>query len=147
MALLMGCTGTYGRFVYDEAVDDTFEQLSVLRGHSYYYSGPDSYPDVIIAINEEYTLASKLWKPIEITEAQLKKWIYYPTRRAQYYPYTFGRRILDERGNQLGVWYSLKDHRAFAPIRMLDDTTVQLSTPIDSHRRRHHGMAPFGRDE
>jgi hypothetical protein len=136
IALLMGCAGIYGRFVYDEAVDDVFEQLSVLPDHNYYYSGPDSYPDVIIAIDEKYTLASKLWKPIEITAAQLKKWVFYPSRRAQYYPYTYGRRILDDQGNRIGVWYSLQDYRAFATIRMLDANTVQLSTPIDEGHRR-----------
>jgi hypothetical protein len=142
LAFLMGCGGTYGRFSYDEAVDDTFEQLTVLPDHQYYFSGPDSYPDVIIAIDNKYSLASRLWKPIEMTEAQLKKWVFYPSRRAQYYPYTYGRQILDDQGDRIGVWYSLQDYRAFASIRMLDATTVQLSTPIDEAHRRHK---PFHR--
>jgi hypothetical protein len=149
MALITGCGGTYGRFVYDEAVDDAFEQLTVLPGHQYYFSGPDAYPDVIIAIDKEYTLASKLWKPIEMTETQLKKWVFYPSRRAHYYPYTYGRRILDDRGNRIGVWYALQDYRAFSSIRMLDAATVQINTPIDEGGRRHrpYGMSAFWDDD
>jgi hypothetical protein len=149
LVLPMGCGGTYGRFVYDEAVDEAFEQLTVLPDHHYYFSGPDAFPDAIIAVDSNYTLASRLWKPIDMTEAQLKRWIFYPTRRALYYPYTYGRRILDDRGNQLGVWYSLKDYRAFSTVRMLDDTTVQINTPIDEtdRRRRSYGGRTFGGDD
>jgi hypothetical protein len=137
VGLLSGCGGVYGKFVYDETVDDTFEQLSVLPDHRYYFSGGDSNPDVIIAIDNRYTLASKLWKPIEMTEAQLKRWVHNPSRRSIIYPYTYGRQILDDQGNRVGVWYALHDYRTFSSIRMLDATTVQLSSPLDESYRHH----------
>ncbi|MEJ2641372.1 MAG: hypothetical protein P8010_17535 [Desulfosarcinaceae bacterium] len=134
-ALVSGCSGVYGNFRYDEAVDDTFENLTVLPDHQYYFTGPDSYPNVVIAIDEHYSLASNIWKPIDITRDQLKHWVYNPLRSNRYYPYPYGRRILDDKGNEIGVWYALKDYRLFASIRMLDDTTVQLSKPFDESDR------------
>jgi hypothetical protein len=136
---LAGCAGRYGGFVYDEAVDQVFEDLTVLPDHRYYFSGPESRPDAVIAIDERYTLSSQLWKPVEATEAQLKRWVDNPSRRAHYYPYTYGRYILDDAGNRIGLWYSFHDWRAFAFVKMLDSTTVQVSTPLEEgYRRKRH---------
>ncbi|MDJ0783027.1 MAG: hypothetical protein QNJ22_13715 [Desulfosarcinaceae bacterium] len=136
MLTLLGCGGTYGSFVYDEQVDQIFEELTVLPDHSYYFSGSDSRPDAIIAIDEAFTLESRIWKPVEMTDDQLKAWVFNPTRRAKYLPYTYGRYMLTDDGQRIGLWYSLYDWRAFATIRMLDDTIVQVSTPFDESYRR-----------
>ncbi|MEJ2641371.1 MAG: hypothetical protein P8010_17530 [Desulfosarcinaceae bacterium] len=133
---LEGCAaGRYGKFVYDEAVDKVFEDLTVLPDHRYYITGPDSRPDAIIAIDQRYTLKSKLWKPVEMTPQKLKHWVANPARRAQYYPYPYGRYIVSDDGQRIGLWYSLRDWRAFATVKMLDDTTVQVSTPLDEGYR------------
>jgi hypothetical protein len=132
---LAGCTGRYGGFVYDEAVDQVFEELTVLPDHRYYYTGPESRPDAIIAIDQRYTLKSEIWKPVEMTSEKLKRWVDNPARRARFYPYTYGRYIVSDDGQRVGLWYSLKDWRAFATVKMLDDTTVQVSTPIDEEYR------------
>lgn len=132
---LAGCAGRHGRFVYDEAVDQVFEELTVLSDHRYYFTGPESRPDAIIAIDKRYTLKSKLWKPVEMTSEKLKHWVDNPARRARFYPYTYGRYIVSDDGRRIGLWYSLRDWRAFVTIKMLDDTTVQVSTPIDEEYR------------
>lgn len=137
LPIIVGCGGVYGNFVYDEAVDEIFEAPTVLPQHNYYFSGPESRPRAIIAIDNGYTLASKLWKPVAMTTAQLNRWVKDPSRRALLFPYTFGRIIQDDKGRRVGVWYSLYDYREFATILMLDETTVQVSTPIDEGYRRH----------
>jgi hypothetical protein len=133
--VLAGCAGRYGNFVYDEAVDQVFENLTVLPGHRYYITGPESRPDAIIAIDQRYTLKSNYWKPVEMTPEKLKHWIDNPARRGRFYPYTYGRYILSDQGQRIGLWYSLRDYRAFATVKMLDATTVQISTPIDEEYR------------
>jgi hypothetical protein len=134
--MLTGCGGTYGKFVYDEAVDQVFEDLKVLPEHDYYFSGPDSNPRAIIAIDKRYTLVSSLWKPVEMTEAQLKSWVKNPARRGHFYPYTFGRYLLDDGGERVGLWYSLRDRHAFATMKILDDKRIQVTTPADDGYRR-----------
>lgn len=134
--VLTGCGGTYGSFKYDEEVDTLFENLKVLPDHHYYFSGPESYPRAIIAIHKRYTLVSNLWKPVEMSEEKLKRWVRDPSRRGLYYPYTFGRYLLDADGGQMGLWYSLRDWRDFMTVKMLDGTRVQVSTPIDEGYRR-----------
>jgi len=132
---LAGCAGRYGKLVYDEAVDQVFDNLKVLPDHRYYFSGPDSRPDAIIAIDKRFTLKSDYWKPVEMTTAKLKHWIENPARRGRFYPYTYGRYILSDKGQRIGLWYSLRDYRAFATVKMLGDTTVQVSTPIQEAYR------------
>lgn len=133
---LAGCGGTYGKFVYDEAVDQVFEDLRVLPDHRYYFSGSDSLPRAIIAIDRRYTLVSSIWKPIEMTEAQLRRWVLNPARQGHFHPYTFGRYLLNDGGEQVGLWYSLRDRRAFATIKILGDNRIQVSTPVDDGYRR-----------
>lgn len=135
---LMGCSGVYGQFVHDEAVDQAFEDLSILPNHRYYYSGSDTYPRTIIAIDETYTLSSKIWRPVDMTEDQLKRWIYYPPRTTHLYPYTLGRYITDDKGHRIGVWYSSEDWLEYAVVRMIDETTVQISTPISERHRKYY---------
>jgi hypothetical protein len=132
---MAGCAGRYGNLVYDEAVDQMFENLTVLPDHRYYFSGSDSRPDAIIAIDTRYALKSNIWKPVEMTSEELKRWIDNPARRARLYPYNYGRYIVSDDGQRIGLWYSLKDWRAFATVKMLNDTTVQVSTPIDEAYR------------
>lgn len=129
---LMGCGGVSGRLVYDDKVDQLFKSLTVLPDHRYYFTGSDSYPTAIIGIDEKYTLSTKFWKPVDMTEKQLKRWVITNSRRAYYDSNHYGRYILDDKGQRLGVWYSLKNWRDFASVRILDERTVQVSTPFDS---------------
>ena len=133
---LVGCGGTFGRLVHDEAVDQIFEELTVLPDHRYYYTGSDDRPDAIIAIDERFTLATTLWKPVENIETQLRKWINYRSTRARHKPYTYGRYILDDKGQRVGYWYALKDWWDFATIRMVDEATVEITRPSNRQRRR-----------
>lgn len=145
-SLLSGCAGNYGKLVYDASVDQIFEGFNVLPDHRYYIYGPDTLPAVIVALDKRYHLASSIWKPVDITKEKLKHWIDHPLRRNRRYPYTFGRRMLDDKGRQIGVWYALRDHLAYSVVWVLDDgTTVKISAP---NERRHRRFGPrFLEDE
>ena len=120
-------TGVYGKFVYTQEVDDLFESLTVLPDHAYFFSGSDARPRVILAIDDAYTLSSKLWKPVDMTAEQLKRWVLNPSRRSQYDAATYGRYIYDDKGQRIGAWYALEDWNQYVTVKMLDDTTVEIS--------------------
>ena len=138
--------GTYGKLVNDDEVDQLFKNLTVLPDHNYYYSGSDARPRAIIAIDETYTLSSRLWKPVDITTEQLKHWVLNPSRQAQFDSSTYGRFIMDDKGQRIGFWYSIVDWRDIATVKMLDATTVQVSTPVESPDKRRVPMF-FGDDD
>jgi len=131
-AFLLGCAGNYGRFEYDSEVDRLFKDFEPLAGHHYYFSGPETYPRAIIGIAAGYTLVSRFWKPVDMTPEQLKRWVGWPVRGAFYSHEGYGRYILDDQDRRVGVWYSLRDRHAFATVKMLDATTVQVSTPFEN---------------
>lgn len=96
----------YGTLERSREVTKTFEKPAILPDHKYYIHGWGSVPYAIIGIKSKYKLRKGLWKEIEITVPMLRGWISQMDSIYDYPPY--GSRILDHRGNQLGVWYSSK---------------------------------------
>ena len=136
-AVFTGCSGSYGRLKPSLEVDKMFEELKILTDHSYYYSGPDSVPTAIIGIDNNYTLKSKFWKPVDITSAQLKRWIDNLTGLRGYTATNWGSLILDHTGKRLGVWYSRCNETT---VKMESDKIIVISTPtINDDNRRKSG--------
>ena len=127
-------SGNYGYFEYSDETKKIFESYQVLPDHNYFYSGSDARPDAIIALQKEYTLQTKLWKPIEMTSKQLKRWVNYgSSNRAVLSPTVrYGRDLFDNNGAKIGVWYSLKHWNARTAIEMIDESKkiVSIATPI-----------------
>jgi hypothetical protein len=156
--LFSGCAGmhiktkAYGTIRPNKAVTQAFESFTVKPDHVYYFSGPDSHPTAIIAIDKRYTLVSKLWKKsiIDPDKALYPKDAPYPlgikfTLRYyvegmhqmadshQYFSLT-GFDILDDKGNDIGDWYSLL--RATTVVRMLGENRVSIKPPrLDLYER------------
>lgn len=102
-----GCASGYARLARDSDVTATFESYQVLEDHIYYYSGPDAVPHAIIGIHKNYTLKHPFWKKVDLTPQKLKDWLSLMNIEAyDYQPLPNGSKILDEKGNQVGVWYS-----------------------------------------
>lgn len=96
----------YGTLERSREVTKMFEMPQILPDHKYYIHGWGPVPYAIIAIKDKYKLRKGLWKEIEITVPMLRNWISKMDIVYDYPPY--GSRILDNKGNQLGVWYSSK---------------------------------------
>ncbi len=131
-----GCSGSYGMLKPSLEVDKMFEEHKVLADHSYYYSGPDAAPNAIIGIDNNYTLNSTLWKPVDLTSEQLKKWIDLLTGSRGYTVTNAGSLILDPTGKRLGVWYSPVN---WTTVKMESDNSIVVHTPGMNQSRKTSG--------
>jgi len=133
MLALAACGGSYGSLQRSAEVDHAFESLQVLPEYNYYYTGSYYKPKAIIGIHKDYTLVSKLWKPVDLTVDRLKGWIDLMTNLKGFAFRNLGSNILNARGEVIGIWYSTED---FTTIRMLGDKQVSIYPP--------HGRSTFG---
>lgn len=125
----------WGKIVPDSEVKKQFETYQVNPNLNYYISGSDVYPNAILGLNKEYTLVSTLWKQVEMTPAMLRTIVTDMKFRAlNVYLSQFGFAVLDNRGKQIGVWYSLLS--ATAPVHMKENKEVIIYTPdVDAYER------------
>jgi hypothetical protein len=123
----------YGYFEYDEEAKKIFEVYEVLSDHNYFYSGPEARPNAIIALQQEYTLQSKLWKPVDMTSQRMKKWLTYDGHDPAKFKAHIrsGRYMYARNGTRIGLWYSLKDWNTHSMIKMVDveQKIVVIATP------------------
>lgn len=87
-------------------------EIDLTKGHlqpgfTYYYTGPEAIPHTIIAIRDDVPFQQNFWLPVEFGELQVKEWLQAidNNHRAVTDMY-FGGRLLDRKGNFLGIWYS-----------------------------------------
>ena len=126
-------TGNYGRLYPNDKVKNTFETYQLPSDYMYYYSGSDADPDVVIGIQNDYDLESKFWKPVALTQTLLKRWFQLGRKtRTGYNPDRNGSDILAPDGRKVGIWYALKNWRARATVKMIDDKTVNISLPLEN---------------
>ena len=136
VAFMASCAGTgnYGKLVHNDKVKTAFETYQIPPNHTYYYSGPDAFPRAIIGIRNEYHLESKFWKPVELTHKLLKRWFEKGgISRDDRDLSRNGAEILAPDGRQIGIWYAMRNWKDRATIKMIDDKTVNVSTPIGEH--------------
>lgn len=108
-ACLAGCAAAppAGQWLIEPGVEQLFESGRVLPDHAYYYLGSSTAPDSIIAIHRRFTLRTRVWAEVDLTEAKLNGWLQW--YRTEHYPpgceYRGGV-ILTPDGQQAGFWYS-----------------------------------------
>jgi len=140
--LVGGCAtpSNQGKMVRDVEVAKLVESATVLPNHTYYFTGPEAQPDVIIAIDDSFTLTSKYWIKVDDVENQLKDW----NRLIDNYHRTMwdiyeGFQIMTPDGRQAGIWYSLYDYTV---VQFPDSSTLILYTPSTRENNRNR---PWGR--
>ncbi len=103
--IFAGCaTSGTGRLQSSPEVTEVFQRNQILSNHQYYISGSQIVPFGIIAIDNNYQLRTKRWRPIDMDSTSLNQLIY---RMDQVYSLNpKGAWILDNEGNRLGVWFS-----------------------------------------
>lgn len=107
-ATLTGCAATVpaGRWEADNRVGQVFESATVLPHHTYYYLGSITAPDSVIAIDNRFTLRTRVWAGIEISEQILRNWLaWFPIAHSRNCLFRGGV-IFTPDGQQAGVWYS-----------------------------------------
>ena len=137
-----GCSGNYGRLDLSLEVEKTFENAEVLSDHKYYYSGGETRPRAILAIHNSYKLRTSRWKEVDLKSEELKKWILQMRDFLVGYSFrTYGSRVLDPEGNQVGMWYSAWNR---TPVKMLGGNEVAVYAPMVGAAEISHGYLESG---
>ena len=108
--ILDGCVqaGPSGKWTKNADDTRTFESKTLLKDHTYYYRGRATTPDSIIAIDNSYTLRTKVWSQVEITQKMLDDWMYWLTINPSIMCPYYGGAIITPDGRKAGIWYSRK---------------------------------------
>ena len=108
LTALSGCTmSNYGKLKSTPEVKQSFETYQILPNHKYYYRGVKSRPTVIVGINENYELNLKLWIQIDTESEDFRRLIdIVSLQGGGTSTQPWGFRILDNAGNDVGIWYS-----------------------------------------
>jgi hypothetical protein len=127
--LLSGCLGgRYGNIYPDGQVSKDFDSFKIDPGVNYYYSGPDLYPNALIGLKKEYVLDSDLWKSFKPTPESFRDMILHMQDKAQEYrEFQRGFIMYDNKGQPIGVWYSILKARTFT--QMGEGNKVRVYTP------------------
>ena len=126
--LLVGCTATgpAGKWETDLGVQQAFEAGQVFPDHTYYYLGSIAAPGYVIAINNRFTLRTRVWAQVDMTEQKLNGWLsMYQTKRFTGCEY-YGGVILTSDGQQAGLWYS---QNSINIIRMPEPGVIEVYQP------------------
>jgi hypothetical protein len=96
----------YGKLERDRETTWIFKTHTVVPDHKYYTSGQGDIPYAIIGIHKDYTLRQGLWKQVNISTQLLRGWVDQMNTIYGFQPY--GSKIVDNRGKQVGIWFSSK---------------------------------------
>jgi hypothetical protein len=121
----------FGKFVPDADVTAAFNKSEINPDFNYYITGSDTYPRSILGLNKAYILDSNLWKKVEFKPEELKEITTRMQQRAMSccMQGQFGFAILDDKGKQIGIWYSMLSPRI--SIKVPADRKVIIYPPND----------------
>jgi hypothetical protein len=108
-ALLTGCAAgsPSGKWEEKPGVQQLFESGTLLPDHTYYFLGSSAAPDSIIAISNQFTLRTRVWARVDISQEILDSWLrMYRTEHYSPGCEFRGGVIFTPDGRQAGVWYS-----------------------------------------
>jgi len=114
----------YGKLKRDRDVNRTFQTNKVLSTHKYYTSGQADVPYAIIGVDKKYKLRLGMWREVQLTTPLLRSWVSKMDNIYGYPPY--GSIILDDNGQQIGIWYSSKQ---WTTVIMEEDNEIAILAP------------------
>ena len=114
--VITGCLENYGRVKRNTEITRIFETDNMPSNYNYYYYGRTNMPYVIIGLDPDYNLQSRMWRKIEPGTEQFKRMTYWVWSDYDYYPR--GADIVDPSGKKIGIWYS---GARWAAVKMKDD--------------------------
>jgi hypothetical protein len=116
--------------VRDTNAAKAFESFQASVDLNYYISGSDEYPNALMGLNKKYTLDSdsRFWKKIDPSPLRFRELVLQMQSWARHVgQFQYGFAIFDDKGNQIGIWYSILPART--PVLMKDDQHVETYTP------------------
>ncbi|MCP4744743.1 MAG: hypothetical protein GY874_01180 [Desulfobacteraceae bacterium] len=135
-----GCVTSGKHFDRKVSAQRIFEQYQVDNNYSYYISGHDAKPVAIVGLRKKYTLEAPSWRPVIMTEKQLRTWVDRMKDQpgAEYNIEPNGAYILDNQKNRIGLWYSVW---ALPIVTFKSDKVLAISQPMTvfPHSNRNRG--------
>jgi len=126
---LVGCAASNdrGTLQRDQELNRMILAYEIMPEHNYYFSGSFDRPNTILGIHKDYQLVSQLWKKVQISSAQLAKWIgaIAPENYRGSTGY-FAAYILDPDGKKVGIWYSIQNTTT---VEFLEGNKVKINSP------------------
>ena len=132
LSTLTGCAATAKKssgVITSREATEIWHSYEILPNYKYYYIGPDAEPRYIIGIDDKYHLASKNWKPVDLTPEILNKWLNFIRPRVGYDPDPFGAFIVGPNGERIGLWYSLRRWWYTGYARLGENNQVFVTRP------------------
>lgn len=127
--ILLACATGPAHFRRSHDVSDTFENARLLAGHQYYYNGVPYSINAVVAIQKGYTLTSPHWHVVEMGRAKLRHMVdgilNHPG--SEYNTEPNGAHIFNDRGQVIGVWYSVW---TLPVLTFISDTEFTISQPM-----------------
>jgi hypothetical protein len=128
VSFCLGCAvANYGGINPDAGAERDFEAMQMDPRMNYYYSGPDALPNAMVALKNEYLIGPDLWKPVENEKAYAEQIKSMQAKALDLGTRIRGFIIQDDKGNTLGMWYSLLHARTF--VKMGENNEVIIKTP------------------
>ena len=111
VAMVAACASGFSHFERRVSVSNIFENFELLPDHQYYYNGLPYSPNAVVAVRAGYTLSSPYWHAAEPTQRELRQWMQEMLNvpGAEFNLDPNGALILNDKGERIGVWYSVWD--------------------------------------
>jgi hypothetical protein len=128
MALIGGCTGSYGKLVTSPVSLDQYRQQALPADLQYYYCGRSGLPYAVVGIDNTYRFNDRVWFKIDTMDEVYKKIAnlsdLHPNAR-----FMRAADILDPQGRRIGVWFSFYH---YTPVRVDEDSGIlNIFNPYD----------------
>lgn len=137
--MLTGCVTTGNTsYSYSQDVDRLFQppKATLLKNHTYFYRGTQTEPDAIIALDNQFSMTSKAWSRVDVTQKMLDDWAFWIDTYQGWWncPYR-GVMLFAPDGRQVGVGYS---RFTFSVIKMTGPDAIVVYPPqsLGSCRRQ-----------
>ena len=114
----------YGKLKRSRDANRTFQTYKVLSTHKYFTSGQANIPYAIIGVDKKYKLRLGMWREVQLTTPLLRSWVSKMDNIYGYPPY--GSIILNDNGQQIGIWYSSKQ---WTTVIMEEDNEIAILAP------------------
>lgn len=107
---------------------NNYKDVEIIPGYNYYYTGRSHLPYAVIGVDPAYELNSRFWNKIETKEMVIDKvdglmpidWYYMSVSK-----------ILDQKGNQVGIWYS---YYPYTIVRLGEAPRMTVFSPYHPNR-------------
>jgi hypothetical protein len=127
--IFMACASAPSHFRRNYDVSDTFENYQLLNGYQYYLNGLPHSPTALVSIKKNYRLSSPVWHAVKMDRAKLRDLVsrMLNTPGSEYNTAPNGAYILNDRGQVIGIWYSVW---ALPVMTFQSDTEFTISQPM-----------------